>query len=38
MQPLRPGSPDKRLVIESVLANTSEHFHEHRENIEKGLR
>ncbi len=36
-KPLRPGSPDKRLVIESVLGNTSDHFREHRLTIEKAL-
>jgi hypothetical protein len=37
MKPLRESGPDKRLVIESVLANTSDHFREHRETIEKGV-
>ena len=37
MKPLRESGPDKRLVIESVLGNTSDHFREHRETIEKGL-
>ncbi len=34
MKPLRESGPDKRLVIESVLGNTSEHFAEHRKTIE----
>ena len=37
MKPLRESGPDKRLVIESVLGNTSEHFLEHRQVIEKNL-
>jgi hypothetical protein len=37
MKPLRESSPDKRLVIESVLGNTSDHFREHRQTIEKAL-
>jgi hypothetical protein len=37
MKPLRESGPDKRLVIESVLANTSDHFREHRETIEKAV-
>ena len=37
MKPLRESGPDKRLVIESVLGNTSEHFAEHRQVIEKNL-
>jgi hypothetical protein len=37
MKPLRESGPDKRLVIESVLGNTSEHFLEHRKVIEKIL-
>jgi hypothetical protein len=37
MKPLRPSGPEKRLVIESVLDNTSNHFHEHRLNIEKAI-
>lgn len=37
MKPLRQSGPDKRLVIETVLGNTSDHFHEHRLNIEKGV-
>ena len=37
MKPLRASGPDKRLVIESVLANTSDHFREHRLTIEKAL-
>ncbi|MGZ6317609.1 MAG: ClbS/DfsB family four-helix bundle protein [Anaerolineales bacterium] len=34
MKPLHESGPDKRLVIESVLGNTSEHFAEHRKTIE----
>ncbi len=37
MKPLRESGPDKRLVIDTVLGNTAEHFREHRINIEKGL-
>ncbi|HEX8993357.1 MAG TPA: ClbS/DfsB family four-helix bundle protein [Anaerolineales bacterium] len=37
MKPLRESGPDTRLVIESVLGNTSDHFREHRQTIEKGL-
>ncbi len=37
LKALRPGGLDKRLVIESVVANTSDHFREHRLTIEKGL-
>ena len=37
MKPLRESGPDKRLVIESVLGNTSDHFREHRQTIEKML-
>ena len=37
MQPLHESGPDKRLVIESVLGNTSDHFREHRLTIEKAL-
>jgi hypothetical protein len=35
MMPLRAGGLDKRLVIESVLGNTSDHFKEHRQTIER---
>jgi hypothetical protein len=37
MKPLRESGPDKRLVIESVLGNTSDHFREHRETIERSV-
>ncbi len=37
MKPLRASGPDKRLVIESVLDNTSSHFREHRLSIEKAV-
>jgi hypothetical protein len=37
MKPLRESGPDKRLVIETVLGNTSDHFREHRLTIEKAL-
>ena len=33
----RPENPDSSLVIDFVLGNTSDHFLEHRLNIEKGL-
>ncbi len=35
MQPLRDNDPEMRLVIMSVLGNTSEHFVEHRRIIER---
>jgi hypothetical protein len=35
MKPLRENDPEKRLVILSVLGNTSEHFAEHRRIIER---
>ncbi len=37
MKPLRESGPDKRLVIEGVLGNTTDHFREHRLTIEKVL-
>ncbi len=37
MKPLRPDDPEKRLVINGVLGNTSEHFLEHRQVIERAL-
>jgi hypothetical protein len=37
MKPVRETGPDKRLVIETVLGNTSDHFREHRQTIEKAL-
>lgn len=37
MQRTRPENPDSGLVIDFVLGNTSDHFLEHRRNIEKGL-
>ncbi len=37
MKPLRESGPDKRLIIDSVLDNTSRHFHEHRENIQRAV-
>ena len=37
MKPLWSSGPDKRLVIEAVLGNTSDHFREHRLNIEKAV-
>ena len=37
MKPLRESGPSNRLLIESVLGNTSEHFLEHRKVIEKAL-
>ena len=38
MKPLRESGPDKRLVIDTVLGNTSDHFREHRQTIERSLR
>jgi hypothetical protein len=35
MKPIRDNDPEKRLVILSVLGNTSEHFVEHRRIIER---
>ena len=35
MKPIRDNDPEKRLVILSVLGNTSEHFVEHRLIIER---
>jgi len=35
MKPLRENEPGGRLVIQSVLGNTSEHFLEHRQIIER---
>ena len=37
MKPLRESGPDKRLVIDSVVANTSDHYREHRETIQKAV-
>ena len=37
LQRTRPENPDSGYVIDFVLGNTSDHFHEHRTNIEKGL-
>ncbi len=37
MKPLRASGPDKRLVLDAVVANTSDHFREHRLTIEKAL-
>jgi len=36
-RPVRPGSSGTLSVLDLVLGNTSEHFLEHRRNIEKGL-
>lgn len=38
LQPRFPDDPGKVPLLEFVLGNTSEHFAEHRENIEKALR
>ena len=38
MKPIRETDPEKRLVILSVLGNTSEHFVEHRRVIERNLK
>jgi hypothetical protein len=35
MKPLRENNPGNRLVIQAVLGNTSEHFLEHRQIIER---
>ncbi len=35
MKPRFPNDPDKQPLLNWVLGNTSEHFAEHRENIEK---
>ncbi len=37
MKPLRESGPDTRRVINAVLGNTSDHFREHRQTIERGL-
>jgi hypothetical protein len=37
MKRLRDGGSNTPLVIESVLGNTSDHFREHRQTIEKAL-
>ena len=36
LKPIRPGS-DERLLMDGVRGNTSEHFHEHRENMQRSL-
>lgn len=38
LQPRRADDPEKRPVLLWVLGDTSEHFQEHRETIEKGLK
>jgi hypothetical protein len=38
MAPRRADDPEKRPVVLWVLGDTTEHFHEHRETIEKGIR
>ena len=38
MKPLSGNNPTKRLVMASVLGNTSEHFAEHRQVIERKLK
>jgi hypothetical protein len=38
MKPIRDTDPEKRLVILSVIGNTSEHFVEHRRVIERNLK
>ena len=38
MKPIRDNDPEKRPVIRSVLGNTSEHFLEHRQVIERNLK
>ncbi len=37
MKPVQPDDPEKRPVILWVLGNTSEHFVEHRQTIERSL-
>jgi hypothetical protein len=37
MKPRYVDDPDKQPLLNWVLGNTSEHFAEHRENIEKAL-
>ncbi len=37
LKPLRESGPDKRRVLDAVTGNTSDHFREHRETIEKAL-
>lgn len=37
LKPRFPDSPDKQPLLNWVLGNTSEHFAEHRENIEKAV-
>ena len=37
LKPRFPDDPENRPVLNYVLGNTSEHFAEHRENIEKGM-
>jgi hypothetical protein len=38
MNPLRDNDPEKRPLLLSVLGNTSEHFVEHRQIIERSLK
>lgn len=38
LQPRRMNDPEKRPVLLWVLGDTTEHFQEHRETIEKGLK
>ncbi len=37
LKPRFPNDPDKQPLLNWVLGNTSEHFAEHRENIEKAV-
>jgi hypothetical protein len=37
MQPRHPDDPDKQPLVDWVVGNTSAHFAEHRETIEKAL-
>ena len=37
MKPRRADDPEQQPILNSILANTSEHFEEHRETIEKVL-
>ena len=38
LQPRRANDPEKRPVLLWVLGDTTEHFQEHRETIEKGIK
>ena len=38
LQPRHPDDPEKRPLILWVLGDTTEHFREHRETIERGAK